>query len=638
MASKSAELLLKIKTEGEEQLDNIGEMLTNVGKVGAIAFAAISAVVIKAVGDYAEQEQAVNSLTRAMVNNGTYSKELRDAYVAQADALSKVTMFGDEQIIAAQSVFAQQTKGLKLTQEMTEAILDFAESQKMDASAAAELVAKSVSGSGNALARYKIDVDASASATERMSQVLAGINQRFGGQAQAATEGLGSIKLLQKAVGELSEGLGEKLAPSITFVAKELLGLVNNSPIIMTFLDNIGSAFKFLVKESLSVAYSIKDFGQIVGGTFGTLAGALSQIASGEFKQATTTIKDGFKSIIDESYKLDAERAAMRAKFEQSSFTSQQQQAQKEIDLLNETNKNKKKLQQEEARIQQELLNQENENKKIVQQQNNIKDLENQQFHHEALAQLALKKKESDIAMLTASDEEKKVLESQLKEAELQAQIDLNQKQYEQASSHSQKMGALETQGRLKEQLEQQKAGTAQLKFEEAKEKLRQQNLASSLSTIATLSQSGNKNLAAIGKAAALTQIAIDTPAAISKALASAPPPFNFALAAGVGVAMAQQAAQVSGVQLAEGGIVRARPGGIQATIGEGGQDEAVIPLDRAGDFGFGGSGGNNISINVYGGLMGSETEAHEFAKAIDRELLKLRQNNESVSFDSRVI
>lgn len=36
----------------------------------------------------------------------------------------------------------------------------------------------------------------------------------------------------------------------------------------------------------------------------------------------------------------------------------------------------------------------------------------------------------------------------------------------------------------------------------------------------------------------------------------------------------------LSGIQLAEGGIVMPRPGGVQATIGEAGQAEAVIPLD----------------------------------------------------------
>jgi hypothetical protein len=47
---------------------------------------------------------------------------------------------------------------------------------------------------------------------------------------------------------------------------------------------------------------------------------------------------------------------------------------------------------------------------------------------------------------------------------------------------------------------------------------------------------------------------------------------------------------------LADGGIVKASPGGTLALIGEGGRDEAVIPLDR-----MGGMGGNNVTINVQG-------------------------------------
>jgi hypothetical protein len=47
---------------------------------------------------------------------------------------------------------------------------------------------------------------------------------------------------------------------------------------------------------------------------------------------------------------------------------------------------------------------------------------------------------------------------------------------------------------------------------------------------------------------------------------------------------------------LADGGIVKASPGGTLALIGEGGQDEAVIPLDR-----MGGMGGNNITVYVQG-------------------------------------
>jgi hypothetical protein len=53
--------------------------------------------------------------------------------------------------------------------------------------------------------------------------------------------------------------------------------------------------------------------------------------------------------------------------------------------------------------------------------------------------------------------------------------------------------------------------------------------------------------------------------------------------------------------RLAEGGIVMPRPGGVFANIAEGGQAEAVIPLDRLGD--FTGKAGNTYNINVSGGM-----------------------------------
>lgn len=57
---------------------------------------------------------------------------------------------------------------------------------------------------------------------------------------------------------------------------------------------------------------------------------------------------------------------------------------------------------------------------------------------------------------------------------------------------------------------------------------------------------------------------------------------------------------------LANGGIVRATPGGILANIGEGGQDEVVMPLSKLGNFG----GGWHIHID--GAIIGSTDAAVE--------------------------
>lgn len=86
---------------------------------------------------------------------------------------------------------------------------------------------------------------------------------------------------------------------------------------------------------------------------------------------------------------------------------------------------------------------------------------------------------------------------------------------------------------------------------------LREQRLSgtrSMLDTLASLQNSSNKKLAALGKAAAIAQATIDGVLAVQKALASAPPPFNYIQAAIVGAAAAANVASIAG--MADGGLV----------------------------------------------------------------------------------
>lgn len=219
-------------------------------------------------------------------------------------------------------------------------------------------------------------------------------------------------------------------------------------------------------------------------------------------------------------------------------------------------------------------------------------------------------------------------------EQKLQAQIGLIDKQLANEQSYRDRKNLIAERGNLIEHHNAEVSNKKNKERDDKRNKQREEDQKAILNTIATLQNSHNSTLAAIGKAAAITQIAIETPIAIARALAAFPPPFNFAAAGLVGVAMADQAARIAGVQLAEGGIVKARPGGIQATIGEGGRDEAVIPLEDGRIPG----GGSGITINISGPFMGDETSARQLAKIIDEQLFNLRRNNESLSFDSGVI
>ena len=67
--------------------------------------------------------------------------------------------------------------------------------------------------------------------------------------------------------------------------------------------------------------------------------------------------------------------------------------------------------------------------------------------------------------------------------------------------------------------------------------------------------------------------------------------------------------------RLAEGGIVMPQPGGVLANIAEGGQAEAVIPLNNMKDFGGGTT--NNYTINVNGGVGSGATIGKSIVDAI---------------------
>lgn len=145
-------------------------------------------------------------------------------------------------------------------------------------------------------------------------------------------------------------------------------------------------------------------------------------------------------------------------------------------------------------------------------------------------------------------------------------------------------------------------------------------NFSSTLNTISTLATNKNKELAAIGKAAGIAQASIDTYAAANKALASAPPPFNFMLAAAVVAAGLVNVAKIA--SFSQGGVMtsqgprRYSNGGIAnspqtAEFGEGSGPEAYVPLpdgrripvqlNMNGGTGGGAGGGISVTVNMGG-------------------------------------
>lgn len=142
------------------------------------------------------------------------------------------------------------------------------------------------------------------------------------------------------------------------------------------------------------------------------------------------------------------------------------------------------------------------------------------------------------------------------------------------------------------------------------------QNFDSTMRTISTLTQSHNSTLAAIGKAAAITTSVRDTYVAANKALASAPPPFNFGLVAAVVAAGFENVNRIRAME--HGGRVA---GGETVMVGEVGPELFTAP--RSGyivpnsDLGNMGGTTVNNNINVSGLDFGDERTAEKILAGI---------------------
>jgi hypothetical protein len=241
-----SELIIKIGAESkqfQEELDKISDQtaslegqLASVAKTSGVIFAALVAEAGLAIHAFAESEAASNSLTQALQNQGIYSQELAESYKKQAAELQKLTGIDDDSIVRAQASLQAMIGQTEISQELTKSILDLSAAKKIDLQSATELIGKGIEGHTIALKKLGIEIDENLTKEERQAQIIERVNQAFGGQAEAANKGLGSIKGLTSAFGDLQEGIGQRLAPAFTFIIEKITlffqKLADNKPML----------------------------------------------------------------------------------------------------------------------------------------------------------------------------------------------------------------------------------------------------------------------------------------------------------------------------------------------------------------------------------------------------------------------
>lgn len=645
---------------------NLGALSVAGAFRGAIdGFRKLAAVGGELVNAASIQEDAINALNTQLRISGDLTAETSNELQKFASELQATTKFGDEAILS-QLAFAQ---AMGASVEQSKAVLtaatDMAASLNIDLNSAVRNISKTLGGYAGELgevvpelknltqeqlrAGEGIDLLADkfagaagdqiktySGATAQLSNTFGDLQESFGFFITQSPIAVAAIGGLNKAFAQIIGDI-EKNRDSIQSLVTDAIigGLVETAiPLATSALQFLNNGFNGTINFVNFVISKIGDF--IIGFKKLRIAASEFDTAIGDFLGADTSDSEArTKRLQTEIKVIEKGQEQLLEKARQRVMTQDQ------INAAIQGTSDKIR-----SAIVNEIESVKQKNAKIIESETKktqkVKELKQSEVDAKKAADLA--------------DQEAQALKDVLEEERFQMKLEKNTERFgaeraleiehqtrlaeirEGERVANQKRRELESKAEVKALKDQEKRNRdsffAIADYQKMSNKQRVQNLQGTLGTIATLSSSSNKTLFNIGKAAAISTATIDGIAAVQKALASAPPPFNLALAALVGTATAANVAKIATSKppaFANGGVV----GGFQGATG--GPDNVNITARRGEMFlngpqqrqlfeNINSGGGNSDLVSAINTLANRpvviEIEGREIARAVRDERL----------------
>lgn len=561
--------------------------------------------VVEGVASAIEAEDALNSLNQALAQNGNFTAETSKELADYAKQLQETTKFSDDAVIASLALLETMTglskDGLK---DAETAAVNLASAYKIDLDTATRLVGKAAEGNVEAFKRYGIEIRKGSTDAESFANTLTVLNGKLGGRAAAEVNTYsGAIAVASNAFGEIQETIGNTIVKNVVFVdvikkIGSIFNEVNGSTgsFSQTIREKLGEAIVVAAKSFAIMATVIeplyklvKGLGQTfveVGVQIGSVASAAVQAAHGDFSGAIQSLKtNAIQSAVEinKAYTDSTFLGTAAVKFLEVGNVAEASLAKVKagvlagVEPLNQTppkvdkiSEAYKKLGEEGQKLVQTLAEKADPSIVLNHQLEAIQTASAQGLKLREDANLAIAQLEADFAAKNAAvlteKNNKEITDLETRNAALAeidatanaAEIEANQNQinYLIGQQGSYSTAVLVNDAKLAKQKKdlRKKADDEYVKDRDA-----------FLSTASTLARSENQSLAAIGKAAAVTQIAIKTPPAVASSFEFGTklggPPLGFVFAGIAATAMAAQAAQIAGIPLATGSDFIRGPG-----------------------------------------------------------------------------
>lgn len=517
-----------------------------------------------------QTESAMARLAAAMRMAGTGGMGAAREFKTFADSLEEVYLVEGDAILSSAALLETLTKldknGLE---EATRSAVILSQALGIDLDAATKLVAKGANGSTEAFARYGIKIKEGTSSSETFANVLKSIGG-LTDVAKAKTNTFeGALTKIDLTWKNLKETLGQVILsnPAVMKSLEQvgvMLGklgkyLEDNKEVVGQFVSGgiylLSKSLAFLVEEinsgykkMLYFIAGIKAVGTVTMATFEAIKKGASGDIDGAFDKLNTAsenIKKSFAEIAkDNAFDIMAtglNKVGDTAAISFNSVVTTQKEAQKETVIttakINEQAEALSTYYAEARAGQDEFI------KGLLNQSASVRgqldyQLEYATENHEMGLTSDEEYYQAKLEALTAFyDGQQEILDQRLQ------QDTIRETEYQAASVQLNKNRASELNA----------VNVDQVKSVEESEKEKASAISDSLDTIATLSTSKNKQLAAIGKTAGIAQAIRSTYIGANKALEKVPPPFSYILAAGVIAAGMANVAKIRATKAAKG-------------------------------------------------------------------------------------
>ncbi len=574
-----------VVTGAKDSANGMNNLGAAVGRVFAAFYAAkgVISFFTSSISAANENARAVNTLAAAYQAVGYTAEGAMKQAQAFATKMQNLTGIADEAFLNAQRLLANYGVVGTKAQEAIQAAYALSIGKQMDFASAMDIVSKAAVGQTQTLARYGIQIDKNVQEGEKFDAVLEKINERFGATAQAAMgDAITKTNSLKQAWGDFKEqigvGLNDGLVPAVDFLTKAVGWLSKAFKMmstaasvefdwIITGLKGLRAAFLSLgeyavksLKPAVDLISNIPVVGDKIKGVYDNASNSLAEMAKSarqqtvEMARMATPISDIWKTEKGITEEQEAQRKTnedlVNKKRQLAAATKEAAEAEKksreeQLKALDNLGLSTSKDLKGWSRDEQSSEPSPNEWEVFAGEENQLGSAADAVAQYDAEAE----------RLQNLRDLKLQYIEQEISDEELKQQALANlETQYQQQQLNNQKNQA----------------------------KARQQVYASMWSSFTALAGSENKKIAAIGKITGIAQATISTFTGAANALRDVPYPANLAAMASVLAQGLALIGQIQGVKLADGGLVKAVTGGVPAVVGEGGSDEAVLPLDNA--------------------------------------------------------